>query len=252
MTWAEQPLLMLRKQILAFMQGLFEFSPVRCFHWTEDPETTEIYITDESPLGVDVVGKRPAISVVRGTVAWGQTSIDERQSEDMNTGARSHTDLLRGTVSINCCSRVDLESEYIAWVVANHMWLLRRIVMRGTPIHEFGRGIQVGSPSPAGAIVSGDVQGEWINTPVTIAFFLQVSGSVTPLVQDDVIRAIEVKMGVRGPASIGPTEQLESPWVGGPPPTPLPYGVTVGAPRIRGRRIPNIAFEQTISVKKES
>jgi hypothetical protein len=251
MTWAEQPLLMLRKQILAFLQGLFEASPVRCFNWNEDEESTDIIITDESPLNLEVVGKRPAISIVRGTVAWGQTSIDERLSEDMNTGARTHTDLLRGTLSVNCCSKVDLESEYLAWIVANHMWLLRRLIIKGSPVHEFGRGIQIGSPSPAGAIVQGDTNGEWINTPVSVSFFLQVSGSVEPIASADVIRNIEFKMGVRGPASIGPTEQVDPRWVGENP-RPFPAGAEIGPPRIRGRRVRNIAFEQRLTLKKES
>jgi len=196
-TWEEQPLLQIRKLVLTFLQGLFEQQTPGCFQWVENLEETEIVITDEAPIKLEVVGVRPAISTVRGTVQWGQTSLDEKQSYNMATEQRTHTDLLRGSLSINCCSRVDLESEYIAWIVANHMWLLRRLLMKFTPVHEIGRGNAIGSPSPAGAIVSGDSEGEWINTVVTIPFFLQVGGKVRPL-NVQLLKRIEAKLGVRG------------------------------------------------------
>ena len=253
-SWAEQPLLMVRKTTLSFIQGLFEQAGVGCFRWLEDLEETEIVVTDETPIKLSVVGKRPAITVVRAPVAWGQTSLDEMRSTDFRTGAREHTDLLRGTLTINCCSRVDLESEYIAWIVANHLWLLRRIFLKGTPIHEFGRGVQVGSPSPAGAIVSGDTEAEWICTPVTVPYFVQLVGRVTPLNQQ-VVRAIEARLGIRGGSQLGSTdvrgqetladretaEQISS-----------QQPVTARPPSIRGKPIRQIAFEQSLTVKKES
>ena len=256
-SWAEQPLLLIRKTALSFIQGLFEQADVGHFRWLEDLEETEIIVTDETPIKLDVVGKRPAISVVRAPVAWGQTSLDEMRSTDSRTGAREHTDLLRGMLSINCCSRVDLESEYIAWTVANHLWLLRRIFLKGTPIHEFGRGIQIGSPSPAGVIVSGDKEGEWINTTVTVPYFIQIAGRVTPLNQQ-VVRAIEAKMNIRGGIQLGRTnvrgqatitdQKLAAAVAAGGPVGP---SVGVRPPTMRGRPIREIAFEQSISVKKE-
>lgn len=256
-SWNEQPLLMVRKITLSFIQGLFEQAEVGCFRWAEDLEETEVVVTDETPLKLDVVGKRPAISVVRAPVAWGQTSLDEMRSTDFRTGAREHTDLLRGTLSINCCSRVDLESEYIAWIVANHLWLLRRIFLKGTPIHEFGRGVQIGAPSPAGAIVSGDTEGEWICTAVTVPYFVQLAGRVTPLNQQ-VVRAIEAKLNIRGGAQLGPTgvrgqmtiaqeKALAAAAAGG-----ATGAVGTKPPTIRGRPIRQIAFEQSLTVKKES
>jgi len=251
-TWAEQPLLMLRKTALAFLQGLFEIGDVGCFKWSEDQEATEIYITDEAVIRSEVVGKRPAISVVRGTVAWGKTSLDERQTSDSITGEKTKTDLLSGTLSFNCCSKVDLESEYLAWIVSNSIWLLRDIFLKDTPLHEFGRGNQIGSPSPAGAIVAGDTEGEWINTPVSVSFYFQNSGKVTPLLtKTTLIKSIEARLGLRGSIT-GPTEQNEGPWTGEDVPPPTPVGVNIGPAKIRGRVIPNIAFRQTLNVKKES
>lgn len=251
--WAEQPLLLIRKACLSFMQGLFEEAEPGCFKWCENLEETELVITDESPIKLDVVGKRPCISTVRGQVAWGKTSLDEMQTRSMTNDARKHTDLLSGTMTINCCSREPLESEYIAWTVANHTWLLRRLVMKFTPVHEFGRGQVVGAPSPAGAIVSGDTEGEWICTPIQIPFFLQISGQVTPLNQT-LLGKIEAKFNVRGGAQIGPTgvRGQSTKKTSGGSPGPLDEDVIIRPPTIRGRPIRNIAFEQSISVKKES
>jgi hypothetical protein len=250
--WAEQPLLLIRKTILSFLQGLFELSDSGHFKWHEDQEATEIFITDESPMKMEVIGKRPAICTVRGTVAFGKTSLDEMQARDFATGFRKHTDLVSGTMTVNCCSRAALESEYIAWIVANHCWLLRRLVMRHTPVHEFGRGATIGAPSPAGAIVSGDTEGEWICTPVSLPFFLQVSGRVTPL-NLTLLKEIEAKLSVRGGAQIGPTGVRGQARAGdAPADTRAVNRVNVRPPTIRGRPIRQVAFEQSLTVKKES
>jgi hypothetical protein len=234
------------------MQGLFEEADPGCFQWKERLEETEIVITDESPIKLDVVGKRPAISTVRGQVAWGKTSLDEMQEHNMGNDYRKHTDLVSGNMTINCCSREPLESEYIAWIVGNHTWLLRRLVMKRTPVHEFGRGQVIGAPSPAGAIVTGDTEGEWICTPIQIPFFLQITGQVTQLDQT-LLRKIESRFNVRGGAQIGPTDvrgqMTKEKAAGSPEPD---EEVNVRPPTIRGRPIRNVAFEQSISVKKES
>lgn len=239
------------------MQGLFEKADLGCFHWCESLEETELVITDESPIKLDVVGKRPCISTVRGQVAWGKTSLDEMQTRNVTNDQINHTDLLSGTMTINCCSREPLESEYIAWIVANHSWLLRRLIMKHTPVHEFGRGQMIGAPSPAGAIVSGDTEGEWICTPIQIPFFLQISGKVTPL-NLTLLKEIEAKFGVRGGAQIGPTgvrgqstKRNTADAEAARLPTPGEQ-VNIRPPTIRGRPIRNVAFEQSLSVKKES
>jgi len=244
-SWGENPLLMVRKTVLSFLQGLFQQANVDDFRWHPDPEETGIVITDESPIQLDAVGKRPAISTVRGTAAWGGTSLDEMQSYDMQTDAKTHTDLVSSTISINCCSRADLESEYIAWIVANHCWMLRRVLMQGTPIHDFGRKNQIGSPSPAGAIVAGDNEGEWINTTVSIPFFLQVSASVTPQ-NLQLLNEIGLGLGVRGAAQVGPTGVRR---MGGAGELVVDdRGLNVREPTIRGRPIRSVAFTQQLKV----
>ncbi|MCK4305284.1 MAG: hypothetical protein KAY24_13690 [Candidatus Eisenbacteria sp.] len=250
-SWGENPLLQVRKTVLSFLQGLFEQAPAGCFQWHESLEATEIVITDESPIALDVVGKRPAISLVRAPAAFGQTSLDEMRSNNFVTGQRRHTDLLSSTMSVNCCSRVSLESEYIAWIAAQHIWLLRRLMIKGTAIHDIGRGCQIGSPSPAGAIVAGDTEGEWICTSVSVPFFLQVAGEVSPLASSNqtMVKAIEARIGVRGSAQVGPTE-VRGQATAAPILQPG-QRVNTRPPTIRGKPIRQIAFEQRLTTPEE-
>jgi len=238
-SWAENPVLQLRKTVLGFLQGLFEEAEVSCFRWHESLEDTEIVITDEFPLKLDVVGKRPAITLVRGAMSWNKTSIGEMLSLNMANDQKKRSDLVSGTISINCCARDDLESEYIALIVARHLWILGPLLQKGTPIHEIGRGVQLGSPSPAGAIVVGDTEGEWINTPVTTPYFIQETNSVQPLGQQ-LLRRLSLRLGVRGGAQVGNT--------------PVRYQARqtgLRQPTIRGRPIRNVSFEQTLVVTDE-
>lgn len=248
-SWGENPLLQVRKTVLAFLQGLFEQADAGCFQWHENLETTEIVITDESPIRLDVVGRRPAISIVRAPGAFGQTSLDEMRSRSFATGHRRHTDLFSSTMSVNCCSREPLESEYLAWIVTQHIWLLRRLMIKGTDIHDIGRGCQIGSPSPAGSIVAGDTEGEWICTSVSVPFFIQVAGEVTPQKQT-LVKAIETRIGVRGGAQVGPTGVRGQQTVG----AYVPEGqqVNVRPPTIRGRPVRNVVLEQSLTVREES
>jgi hypothetical protein len=248
-TWAEKPLLLLRKTVLSFLHGLFEQADNGYYRWV-DGEETEIFITDESPIKLQEKGRRPAINIVRGPLQWGQTSLDEVQEQNIETGQRKHTDLLSSNLSINCCSREPLESEDIAWIVANHMWLLRRILMKNTPIHEIGRRQQVSSPTPAGAIVSGDTEGEWIATTVTVPFFIQTSATITPQNQGEIIKAIEVSMGIRGAAQLGRTNVIGQ-ITGGEVTLSGVRGRKIRPPSIRGVPIRAIAFEQSLTVRQK-
>ena len=179
-SWAEDPLNYLIKAFVAFLQTVFEKAPVGYFHWSPEAEETEIFITEETPIALDTVGQRPSISVVLGAVRWNASSLDEMLGMNPVTGLQRHTDLLPGTMSLNCCSRVASEARFLAWQCARHIWILRRIFMQERFIHEVGRNITVGPVSPAGAIVQGDTEGEWLAAAVSCPFFLQWYERVTP------------------------------------------------------------------------
>ena len=181
-SWAETPTIMLRRAILAFLQGLFGYADKGNYKWHADIEDTEIVITDETPVNGAVVGHRPAITTVRGPLAFAGLTLDTRQSSSMLSPMEKYTDMVSCTMSVNHLSKNDLESERIAWYTANHVWLLRKLILKDTPVHAI-QVPQVGAPSPAGALVAGDPNGDWVNTPVALPVFLQVYGVVTPRTQ---------------------------------------------------------------------
>lgn len=178
--WKYGPLLQVRTLYIAFTQGLFAAAPPGTYRWAPMLEDTEIVITDENPINVDVVGKRPAIGFTRGPVQSYSLGQDDLLHYDFQTGAKKKSVLVPGTMSINCCSRVDIESEQIGWVVAEQLWMHRELLMRAG-FFEIGRQFVVGSPSPAGSIVVGDSADEWYVTTVSSPFQFYRTSQFNPL-----------------------------------------------------------------------
>ena len=105
------------------------------------------------------------------------------------TGAKKKTMLVPGTMSINCCSRNDLESEFLAWVYAEQLWMHREILMR-MGLFEIGRQMAIGSPSPAGSIVEGDSADSWYVTTIQSPFQISRTSKFTPL-NNPTLKSIE-------------------------------------------------------------
>lgn len=173
------PFLQLKVLYVSFVQGLFASAPPG-YRWNPDPGMTEIFVTDENVINCDVVGMRPAVSFTRGPVQSYNFGIDDMLRYDFETGTKKKSILLPGTMSINCCSRNDLESEQIAWVIAEQLWMHRELLMQ-QGFFEIGRQFIVGSPSPAGSIVSGDQADEWFATTVSSPFQLYRTSQISPL-----------------------------------------------------------------------
>lgn len=179
-SFRDSPLEQVRTLYIGFCQGLFAAAPPGTYRWAPSLEDTEIIITDESPVHVDVVGKRPALSFTRGPVQSYSLGHDDMLSYDFETGRKRKSILVPGTMSINCCSRSDLESERLAWIVAEQLWLHRELLMRAG-FFEIGRQFVVGAPSPAGSIVEGSAADEWVATTISSPFQFYRTSQITPL-----------------------------------------------------------------------
>jgi hypothetical protein len=177
------PLEQVRTLYVGFCQGLFSAAPTGSYRWAPALEDTEIVITDESPIHVDTVGKRPALSFTRGPVQSFSLGQDDMLSYDFETGKKKKSILVPGTMSINCCSRNDLESERLAWIIAEQLWLHREMLMKAG-FFEIGRQFVVGAPSPAGSIVAGDSADEWVCTTISSPFQFYRTSQITPLGRD--------------------------------------------------------------------
>lgn len=176
------PLQHVRVLFASFVQGLFYAAPRGYFHWEPSLDDTEIVITDENPINIEVVGRRPAITFTRGPVQFYSLGLDDMVSYDFATGAKKKSVLVPGTMTINCCSRNDLESEKIAWIVGEHLWLLRELLMK-EGFFEIGRQPMIGAPSPAGSIVAGEGSREWFVTSINCPYQFYRTSQITPLNQ---------------------------------------------------------------------
>lgn len=209
-----EPLLYLRTVVVQFLQGLFWYLPRHHYHWEPNVEETEIVITDESPIKVKQYGTRPCISVTRSQVAFTSIGFDDMLSLDPMTGTKKKSVMVPGTLVFNCCSREPLESEGLAFFVAEHLWLLRDHLQRKS-IHQIGQNISIGSPSPAGALVASDNGDEWTATSAAMPFQMTRTGAVTPLgskISGDIVVALQNRLGAAtGTSQTQQSQQTKQP-----------------------------------------
>jgi hypothetical protein len=247
-SWAESPLRHVTRLCLSFLQGLFAQSTKGNWKWSQDPEETDIIITDEQPISVDVVNKRPCIVTVRSPVAWAGIALDQLQDYNFRTGERKHTDLISGHMTFNCMARKKDPAETLSWIVARHLWILRRVFLT-SGFHDFGQRIQIMSASPPGSIINGAAEPETVNIPVIVPFYFQWEDTIRA--EDlEVVQQIEARISLEFPRTIRPTPMAE-----GGSPGPGLRGSAVGArvsgvrglrpPWIRGRTL-NIVSTDTL------
>ena len=194
------PLLHTRSLFIKFVQGLFSAVPQGCYRWSEDDSSTELYITGEEEIHPEVVERTPSVSFVRGPIQFYSLGLDDMENYEFDTNKKTKGVLLPGTMTVNVCSKHMLESEHLAFVIADHIWLLRGILMK-QGMFEVGRSIQVGSPSKAGSIIMNDQGSEFFCTPVSVPYQLSRLSAVTPLGQQ-IARNITQCLNVRGPPRV--------------------------------------------------
>lgn len=192
-SFKDEPLTQLRMLYAAFVQGLFAAAPAGSYHWNSDTNSTEIYISGETPVKAETIGMRPAISFTRGPIQFYSLGMDDMLKYQFSTGQKTKSVLIPGVMSINCCSRNALESEKIAWVVAEHLWLLREMLIGANLFYEVGRQPQVSSPSPAEGIVAADSGDEWYATVVSSPFQFPRMSQFTPL-NAQIVNSIEMQI----------------------------------------------------------
>jgi hypothetical protein len=189
------PLEHIRVLILSFIQGLFNAAPRGNYHFDPDDQLTEIIIRDENPIHVSTVGMRPAISLTMGQVQFYSLGIDDLYTYDFDIDRKVKVVLVPGTVSVNCCSRVDLEAGNLAWVISEHLWLLRELLLKAG-FFEIGRGISISPPTPPGSIISNDSADEWYCSTIALPFQFSRKSAFTKL-GDRIVQNIETYVRAR-------------------------------------------------------
>lgn len=202
------PLIQVRAVYIQFIQYLFYQAPVGHYHWDPDPALSEIVVTAENPVDLEVVNKRPFITFARGPIAFSSLGFDDMHEFNFESGAKKKSVIVPGTMSINVCSRNDLESESLAWIVMEHVWLLRDQLMQSGFL-DIGRNMQMGPPSRAGAIVPGDAGREWYCTTLLSPFTFHRTSQITPLnkpVVEDIETELTTNLQAIPEASVPSTE----------------------------------------------
>lgn len=174
------PLRHVRVLFIRFCQGLFHQAPPGAYHWDPDINKTEIVITNENTIDPEVINKRPGISFTRGPCQFYSLGIDDMAKYDMSIDQKEKGVLVPGTMTINLLSRVSIETEDLAWVVAEHFWLLRDLLMKAG-FFDIGRSPQIGSPSKAGSLIANDLGDEYYVTPVSVPWQFARNSKFTPL-----------------------------------------------------------------------
>jgi hypothetical protein len=183
-TYLDDPLNYAVRGFIAFLQTIFEARDPGCYRWLPEISETELVITEENPIRLEATEQRPSIIAVLGPTRFNGSSLDDMVGISIKNAQERHTDLVPGNMSLHCLSRVRQEARFIAWQCARMIWILRKIFCVETLFHEVGRNNQIGSVTPAGELVVGDTEGEWLACTVTCPFFLQWSDTVTPLASD--------------------------------------------------------------------
>lgn len=174
------PLEYVRVLYCSFVQGLFYASPPGAYHWEPDDNVSEIYIADESPVKTTSMGIRPAISFTRGPVQFYSLGFDDMLEFDMQTSSKTKSVLVPGMMTINCMSRVEIEAERLAFIVAEQLWANRELLMK-KGFFEVGRQPRISSPSPAGSLVQGDGGDELYVVSVQCPYQFSRTTKITPL-----------------------------------------------------------------------
>jgi hypothetical protein len=118
------------------------------------------------------------------------TGLDDMVSYHMGTGGKVKGAFIPGIMNLNCAARVPLESEQIAWIVAEHLWILQDVI-RSWGFYDIGNNITISAVSPAGSVIQGDSADEWVNTVVFSPYKFIRTSSITPLTHN-VLQSIKV------------------------------------------------------------
>lgn len=219
------PLEALRNLFVGFLQGIFAAAPPGAYHWDQDRNATDIIIQDEAPTEEETMQQKPLITLTRGPLQFYSFGMDDMLSYDQDIDRKTKSILVPGTMSVNCLSRTSLEAENIAWVVAEHLWLLREILIKNG-LFDTGRQITVGGVSPAGSIIADDNGSTWYLVAVTVPFQFVRTSSFTPLGKE-IVQNIEARFayGFEKHKPVGPLPETANAPLSVyrcPPPTLIP------------------------------
>lgn len=201
------PFVQIIRRTVEFIQGLHAQCPPGSYRWVPgenqnpDENESEIWIGADNPVSSDLIGKRPAITVLRGAGSFQGVGIGDRAFFDFRTGGMVKMDILPVTLMINVLSRVPLEAEQLAWFEAQHIWALRRELMKNqSGIMFIGQRPSLSPPTPAGSLIAPDTEHNWSVVSVSFPAYLQHSTTTIPTGKK-ILNGFEISGETTGPVS---------------------------------------------------
>lgn len=193
--FGEDPLTEFSRIFVRFLQLVFESFDKGEYKWNSDRQLTDIVIADQATIDREVVEKRPAIIVSRGSVAFANVAMDQfagpllnkqkdgttafTPNEDPTKGSRRYTDLISCTMTYNCLSREGIEAQRLAWISAYATRTLKRALLKAG-LHRVGEDISIGPESAPGSIVQPS-SNEIVMVSVSVPFYFQDTWTTQPL-----------------------------------------------------------------------
>jgi hypothetical protein len=190
--YSEDQLAFYTNVFIKFLQLIFNRFEPGNYRWSEDPNNTEILITDQSPIAMEAVQKKPHFVVMRGAAGNAGLALDLFSGGDSFSGRRDYTDLVAATVTVNALSMEGREAQRLAATARHFIQAFRRDIMRGGKVHWIGP-LSVGPESPPGSIVTGGSTPGVIAVTLTVPFYYQDFWSVEP-VDNLLLKAIDLRV----------------------------------------------------------
>ena len=101
---------------LMMLTGIFSQTHTE-YKWDPDPELSALLISDRMHAPDDNEGMKPMIYLSRGRMAYSKSAINQMSGMDFESSSESYSDLIQGTMIINCVSSEGLEAEDIASMI---------------------------------------------------------------------------------------------------------------------------------------
>jgi len=188
----EDPFYYILRTYLQYLQGLFNFMERGHFHWEPDLEKTEIVVTAEAPINMEVVGKRPAVAVILGPTQPANLAIDNMIDFNLTTNRRVRTDLYSGYLVPYCLADSETVAMRLAHIVSHYTRVHQRILESRGGFHQIARPAPtINAPSPPGALVQGDPQNLTM-VQVNIPFHFQWTWATSPSRQAPQDRSLDM------------------------------------------------------------
>jgi len=204
------------RHFTSFLKWRFSGLPQGSYRYdleSEGPEqkNSEIYIGSDTPIRTSVVGKRPAITVLRSQAQGSGLGLGDRAFIDLATGSKTRMDMYPLNIMINVLSTEPVEAESLAWFINQQISAFRDEICKasnGLILYTGGRPM-FAPPSPAGTLID-STEVDW--TVVVLGYPTYIHGQAATLLplNRPIIKGVDLTATTPSPAAtVSPAVQLQ-------------------------------------------